>query len=121
MPQSDRDPAFADPARQARWRRGLMHKGMEVNGQLTKLLASKNATLATMKLPNEEKPGEKPEERLRRFLNQIIAAQHRVGTTEFGKCQECGVPLPPQAFDDAPWLQECAPCFGRLNDKSLPF
>lgn len=112
---------FTDPARIAKWRQGLMHKGMEVNGQLTKLLANKNATLATMKLPSEEKPGEKPEERLRRFLKQIIDAQRRLGTPEFGKCQTCGVVLPVLAFDDTPWLQDCAPCTQKLASNALPF
>jgi len=110
-----------DAAAVARWRRALALKGMEVNGQLTRLLAAQNATLATIKLPNEDKGGEKPEERLRRFLDQIIRAQRRVGTPAFGQCAGCGEELPAAAFDDAPWIELCAPCAASEQQSGLPF
>ncbi len=100
-----------DPARLARLRTALGRKGMEINQKLTEVLAGMNVTLATMKLPNEEKPGEKPHERLRRFLDQIIRAQRRLGTAEFGKCQDCGQPLPDLALDESPWTEQCHDCF----------
>ncbi|MSQ84030.1 MAG: hypothetical protein EXR77_14295 [Myxococcales bacterium] len=112
---------FLEPANIARWRQAIALKGMEVNGQLTQLLAKQNATLATIKLPNEEKPGEKPVERLRRFLNQIIAAQRRLGSDQFGKCQSCGLVLPVAALNETPWLQDCGPCFAKTNSTALPF
>lgn len=93
-----------------RWRRDLMRKGMEVNAKLTELLANQNATLATLKLPGEGKPGEKPIERLQRFLRQISAAQQRLGTPQWGQCQRCGVVLPVGALDDTPWIEECGDC-----------
>ncbi len=99
-----------DPAHLARLRLHLGRKGMEVNQKLTDVLAGMNATLATMKLPGEGKPGEKPHERLRRFLDQIVRAQRRLGTPAFGLCQDCGQPLPELALDEAPWTEQCRDC-----------
>lgn len=100
----------ADAARLKRLRRELSRKGMEVNEKLTKLLGSQNATLLTMKLPSEEKPGEKPQERLRKFLDQIIRAQRRLDTPAWGNCQTCGTALPDAGLDDAPWVEQCQAC-----------
>lgn len=112
-------PAPADPAptpeQLARWRRDILRKGVEVNAKLTQLLANQNATLATMDLPGEGKPGEKPVERLRRFLNQISAAQRRLGTDQWGKCQTCGVAFPHGALDDMPWIEDCGDCLAKLG------
>lgn len=112
---------YLDPANLARWRTRLMHKGMEINSQLTALLARQNATLATLKLPNEQEPGETKEERLRRYLKQVIAAQRRLGSDAYGRCQSCGILLPVQALDDAPWLEECGPCLAASSSMALPF
>ncbi len=98
------------PEQLARWRGDIMRKGMAVNAKLTELLSKQNATLATMDLPGEGKPGEKPVERLRRFLNQISAAQRRLGTDQWGKCQSCGVAFPYGALDDTPWIEDCGDC-----------
>lgn len=99
-----------DPVRAARLRKHLSQKGMEVNHNLTQLLSNMNATLATMKLPGEEKPGEKPHERLRRFLDQIARAQRRLDTEQFGLCVACQQALPALALDEAPWTEQCADC-----------
>lgn len=113
--------AYLDPANVARWRTRLMHKGMEVNGQLTALLARQNATLATIKVPNEQEPGETREEKLRRYLKQVIAAQRRLDSDAYGKCQTCGTLLPLGALDDAPWLEECGPCAAQSSSVAPPF
>lgn len=99
-----------DPAHLDRLRRDLGRKGMEVNEKLTKLLASQNTTMATVKLPQEQEPGLKPHEKLRRYLDQIIRAQRRLGTPAWGLCATCGVALAPAALDDAPWTELCAKC-----------
>lgn len=98
------------PEQEQRWRRDLMRKGMDVNAKLTELLGKQNATLATMDLPGEGKPGEKPVERLQRFLRQISAAQKRLGTPQWGKCQSCGVVFAHGALDDTPWIEDCGDC-----------
>lgn len=101
------------PEQQQRWRRDLMRKGMDVNAKLTELLSKQNATLATLDLPGQGKPGEKPIERLQRFLRQISAAQQRLATPQWGKCQRCGAVLPLAALDDAPWIEDCGDCLAK--------
>lgn len=96
--------------RHQRWRTELARRGMAVNEQLTRLLAGQQVTLATLKLPNEQKPGLRPEEKLRRFLDQISRAQRRLGTPAWGLCVDCGAALPESALDETPWLERCAGC-----------
>ena len=93
-----------------RYRREIMKKGMAVNQQLTDLLAGKDVRMSTIKLPHEMKPGLKPEEKLRMFLDQVIRAQRRLGTPEFGNCIECSTEFPKGAIDDTPWLETCEDC-----------
>ena len=97
-----------EPARRQRLRTALGHKGMEINGKLTRILANQNVTLA--KWPSEREPGLRPEERLRRFLDQIARAQQRLGTAGWGRCLACGDDLPEAALDDTPWIERCAGC-----------
>ena len=99
-----------------RYRRELMRKGWEVNQKLTDLLAGKNVTMATTKMPHEMKPGLKPEEKLRMWLDQIVRAQNRLQTEEFGKCIECEVEFPKGAIDDVPWLETCNDCLAEEGE-----
>ncbi len=87
-----------------------MRKGADINHALTRLLAGENATLATIKLPDEDKPGIKPKERLRLFLDQIVRAQRRLDTPQWGQCVNCDKPFPQAALSEVPWLEECAEC-----------
>jgi len=102
-----------DPERQQRLRTELGRKGMDINQKLTDLLAGKNVTLATIVLPQDQKPGETKEERLRRFLNQISRAQKRLGTPTWGLCVTCHAALPDGVLDDTPWTEECNSCARR--------
>ncbi len=108
-PDATQKPALA-AAHIARLRRDLARKGMEVNGRLTHVLAGMNATLLDLKMPHEQKPGLRPEEKLRRYLDQIIAAQRRLGTDAWGDCTTCGGAIPQAQLDDAPWVDECDRC-----------
>jgi hypothetical protein len=98
------------PADRKRYQRELMKKGWAVNQKLTDVLAGKNVTLATTKLPHEMKPGLKPEEKLRIFLDQIMRAQKRLQTPDFGNCVQCQEPFPKGAIDDTAWLETCTDC-----------
>ena len=49
-----------------RWQRHLAQKGLELYGSLSDVLAGKHVTLATFRLPQEQKPGERKQEQLRR-------------------------------------------------------
>lgn len=99
-----------------RYRRELMRKGWAVNEQLTKVLAGQNTTMATVKMPHEMKPGLKPQEKLRMFLDLIVRAQNRLLTPEFGHCIECGTPFPKGALDDTAWLETCESCLRESDD-----
>lgn len=96
--------------REQRHRRELMRKGMSLNERLTELLASQNMTLATIEFPHEQKPGLKPKEKVRMFLDQVIRAQRRLGTEAWGTCVTCGVRFDDAMMDDSPWLEECRDC-----------
>ncbi|MSP91262.1 MAG: hypothetical protein EXR79_05605 [Myxococcales bacterium] len=102
--------AAVPPDAVQRWRKTLSRKGMDINQKLTDLLSRQNATLATIKLPNETEAHEPPERRLRRFLDQIIRAQRRLGTPDWGLCSTCRRPFERGALDDTPWIEECAAC-----------
>lgn len=93
-----------------RLRKDLLRKGADINAALTALLAGQSASLATIKLPHEDKPGMKPKERLRLFLDQIIRAQRRLDTDAWGQCVACGDPFAEVALVETPWLEECPDC-----------
>lgn len=112
----DQDAGGLSPELMRRFRRDLARKGMAVNEQLTRLLAGKNARLLDLKMPHEQRPGLKPEEKLRMYLDQVIRAQRRLGTPQWGLCQECGVAFPEQALMDTPWLEVCEPCEARAGE-----
>lgn len=97
-------------AQRARFSRDLARKGMEVNERLTRLLAGQNARLLDLKLPHEQRPGLRPEERLRRYLDQIIRAQRRLHTDAWGHCDVCGAAFAPGVLEDTPWTEVCATC-----------
>ena len=98
------------PEQMQRWQRELARKGMDLYAVLSELLAGKNATLATLKLPHEMKPCETKEERLRRFLNQVSRAQKRMNTDAWGQCVRCHAPVSNVALDEAPWTEVCGRC-----------
>jgi hypothetical protein len=93
-------------------RQRLMRQGMAVNDRLVRLLAGKDATLATLTLPWQERPGLRPEEKLRRYLDRIVAAQRRLGGPDWGRCVFCADRLAKAAVLETPWLDGCAG-FGR--------
>lgn len=98
------------PEQMQRWQRDLTRKGMDLYAVLSEVLAGKNATLATLKLPHEQKPGERKEERLRRYLDQVSRAQKRLTTPAWGKCVKCGAALADAVLNEAPWTEACAKC-----------
>jgi RNA polymerase-binding transcription factor DksA len=103
-------PPDHEPQRTARWRQTLAAKGIEINDRLTRLLAGQNATLATLPLPDEARPGETPIDRLRRYLRLVSDAQKRLNSGIFGICLGCGAELDPLLLDERPWTERCPRC-----------
>ncbi len=99
-----------DPALQQRLRTHLGQKGIAVNAELTALLSKQNTTLATLKLPQERKPGMTRIERLQLFLTHISDAQKRLGTEAWGRCATCGGPISEAVLIETPWQSHCASC-----------
>lgn len=116
----DMQDSTMDKARESRLRRELGRKGMAVNEKLTRMLAGENLTLTEVVFPQDAKPGMKPKERLRLFLDQVIRAQQRLGTPEFGRCVTCGAAFPDAAIDDTPWLEECRECEKAREEALMP-
>jgi RNA polymerase-binding transcription factor DksA len=88
----------------------LKERRSRVARELEKLLSGQNATLADLKLPQEEEPGEPPTERLRRFLRQLNEVAARIELPEFGRCGACGAELSEAALREMPWADRCARC-----------
>jgi len=104
-----------DDATRARLIRETRRKTWEVNQALTEMLAGQRTTLATLKLPNERKPGETPLERLRRYFDTMVRMQQRSTTDELGLCVDCGAPIPVLALIEHPWRERCEPCEEAAN------
>ena len=98
------------PEQHQRWQRDLARKGMDLYALLTDVLAGKDVTLATLKMPHEQKPGEKKEERLRRYLDLVSRAQKRLGTPAWGLCVRCHARVADSVLDEAPWTEVCGAC-----------
>ena len=58
------------------------------------------------------KPGEKPEEKLRRYLKEIQVRIDAIlaGGADYGKCEECGGEIPFVELDELPWADRCLAC-----------
>ena len=104
------------PEQEAILLKQLMRKGAGLNRQLTEILAGKNVSLSTIKLPHHETPGMTPAEKLRLFLDLVIAAQRRLGTDAFGTCQTCDAEFSYASLVDAPWNDICTECELKFKD-----
>lgn len=89
-------------------KRRLLTKGSEINDALTKLLAGD--TIHVEKLFGGGKPGETPEEKLRRFLELIDERLRAVREGRFGRCEACGGEISFAELDEVPWQRECRHC-----------
>jgi hypothetical protein len=92
-------------------KRKLLGKGREVAAMLADLLAG-NAPAGAAALAG--KPGEKPEEKLRRYLDMIqkrVDALNQGGN--YGRCETCGAELPFTELDELPLADTCRTCAAR--------
>jgi RNA polymerase-binding transcription factor DksA len=104
-----------DPATLDRLSRRIARKAWELNQRLTEAMSKQNATLATLDLPGEGKPGETPLERLRRYFNLVVAAQKRSRTEDYGLCTSCAEPIAPAILEEMPWRPLCPKCQERQD------
>jgi hypothetical protein len=85
-------------------RRALLKKGGEIADMLADFLSGKvPAGLGSL----AGKPGERPEEKLRRWLN---AVQARLDATEDPKCEKCGREIPFVELEQMPLADVCGQC-----------
>ena len=92
---------YQDPV----WKRTLLAKGSEIASRLEALLSKKEVKLND--LPPPKKPGEDPELRLRRFLEQLDRGIKSFGSERFGRCLVCSAPIAEAALQETPWLESC--------------
>ena len=103
---------LSDEAR-ARYRRALLDKGMVVATLLADVLAGKDKQRALAALPlHIAKPGMRPEERLRAYLDFIESRRKLLDARDdrFGQCDVCAQPLGSAALDEVPWADRCVGC-----------
>lgn len=89
-------------------RKQLLRKGADINAQLVELLSGRDVD--TTKLPSITKPGERPAERLRRFLDLIDRRLHQIKNGSYGRCDKCDQPIPFESLEQMPWADVCQGC-----------
>jgi RNA polymerase-binding transcription factor DksA len=96
------------PEQVTRWRREMMRRGQSLATLLSEVLAGKQPPALAALL--EGKPGARPEEVLRRALDQVEGRRKLLdaGDDRYGRCDVCGVDLGAAALDELPWADRCA-------------
>ncbi len=92
-------------------RRQLLNKGAEVSALLAEILAGQAVDPRALGgFGGTSRPGERPTERLRRFLDLIDAKLHATRSGTYGFCAGCGEPLALAALTQMPWADKCLAC-----------
>jgi RNA polymerase-binding transcription factor DksA len=95
----------------------LLKKGAEINAVLVELLAN---PVLELPLIYRGKPGEKPAERLRRFLDLIDGRLQAIRAGRYGRCERCGDGLPYEHLEQVPWIDTCQACAAKLAEEEEP-
>ena len=93
-------------------KKALLAKGRDLSDKLAALMAGKRVTIDELLNP---KPGETPEERVRRYLDEVdrrIKAIAR-GDGSYGRCAACDAPLAYAELEQLPWADRCRACAAR--------
>ena len=113
------DPASAPPTltteQHARLKKLLLRKGAEINEKLVALL---NGQQVRVEGVLGGKPGEKPIERLRRFMAIIETQLAAIRAGTYGHCERCGDGLPYAHLEQVPWIDTCQRCAKELAEES---
>jgi RNA polymerase-binding transcription factor DksA len=91
-----------------RLKRQLLDKGAEINAKLMDILDHKRVDVS--ELIGGGKPGERPEERLRRFLDLVDGRLRAIRQGTYGRCERCGDGLPYEHLRQVPWIDTCQKC-----------
>ena len=92
-------------------RRQLLNKGAEVSALLAEILAGQAVDPRALgAFGGTSRPGERPTERLRRFLDLIGQKLHATRNGTYGFCAGCGEPLALAALTQVPWAEQCLTC-----------
>jgi hypothetical protein len=116
-------PSLDAPTR-ARLRKALLRKGGAIAAELAELLGGKGKkpAITTKELPAfAHKPGMRPEERLRAYLDHVEACRRRLDADDarYGRCQVCGADIGVAALEQMPWADRCQPCAPLLAPDNL--
>jgi RNA polymerase-binding transcription factor DksA len=98
-----------DDSTTRRIRQRLMQKGGQIATLLADVLAGKDHEHELRALPIHDKPGERPDEKLRRYL-ELIESRRRLidaGDDAYGRCEVCGIDLGAAALEEMPWADRC--------------
>jgi hypothetical protein len=88
----------------------LKRKRADTAKKIEEILAGQKVDLSSMKLPQEEDPGEPPLERLRRFARLLARAGDRLRTGEAERCGVCAGPITAVELTETPWTDTCRAC-----------
>jgi RNA polymerase-binding transcription factor DksA len=88
-------------------KRRLQAKGFELSQILSALMSGKRAGGADLL---DAKPGETPEEKVRRYLALINRKVQSVNAGTYGRCETCAQEIEFAYLDTVPWMEVCRPC-----------
>ena len=99
----------------ARLKRLLLRKGSEINEKLVALLNGQQVRVEDLR---GGKPGERPIERLRRFMALVDTQLRAIREGTYGRCQRCGDGLPYAHLEQIPWIDTCQKCAREMAEES---
>jgi hypothetical protein len=102
-------PAALTPAQLGLLKRRLLAKGAELSQKLARLLDGKPVPLEQLLVAQ---PGERPAERLKRFLATIDQRLGAIRDGSYGRCQSCGGAISFTELEQTPWADTCHACAG---------
>jgi RNA polymerase-binding transcription factor DksA len=92
-----------------RLRRALLDRGLAIATRLEKLMSGADANSIARALGLTLKPGARPEEVLRRALDQVDGLRKLIDADDdrYGRCTTCGLDLGLAALREVPWADAC--------------
>jgi hypothetical protein len=99
---------FDDDTR-ATLRRGIMNRGLILSMLLVEVLGGKDKEKELRALRLDDKPGLRPEERLRAALDQVEGRRKLLDADDdrYGRCDVCGEDLGLAGLTEMPWADRC--------------